>query len=200
MIPSDIEKLKAEFGDREFTGTELALALGLKTWHGSGTMLKSLRRQGLAYQTVNGWRFGAPPDAPVKAEAPAPVKAEAPVQSPCATPPLVRIGAYYMHERMLHIVHMGQQDGSDAVRFYTSMIEIDPNTKHSRNKVINFVKARDPREYGQALAWLDSLAGKPHAADETALELAAELEDKLNAAHKEIAELKAKIEAIRGAL
>ena len=199
MLPQDVEKLKAEFGDREFTGKDIGIVLGMSDFRGTGTILKSLRKAGIAYQTVDGWRFGAPPESPTVA-APAiaaPVVESAPV---VISPSVVRIGEFYLSEHMLLIVHTGNQEGSPALRFYTTIIEVDPATKHPRNKIINFIKARDPREYAQSVAWLDSLAGNPPHADDTALELAAELERKLNAANEEIANLKAKIEAIRGAL
>ena len=113
---------------------------------------------------------------------------------------MVLIGNLYLHERLLLIADKTQIDGSPALRVHTTVIEVDPATKHPRNKVIKIIKSQEPREYAQVVAWLDSLAGLPHAIDETALELAAELESKLNAAQKEIAELKGKIDAIRGAL
>ena len=196
MVAQDVEKLKQAFGDREFTGKDVARVLGLTDFRTSGTIVKTLRRDGLAYQTINGWRFGTPPDAPVKAEYPAPaLSAEL-----CSAPSLVRIGDLFLHERLLLIASVQFQEASPAIRIHTTILELDPATKHPRNKVLNFIKARDPREYAQAMAWLDSMAGSPPAADDTALELAADLEIKLNAARKEIADLKAKIEAIRGAL
>ena len=100
---------------------------------------------------------------------------------------------------LLLIADTARQEASEALRIYTTIIEVDPATKHPRNKIVNFIKTRDPREYAQAVAWLDSLAGAPiEAVDDTALELAVDLERKLNAANEEIGQLKAKIEAIRG--
>ena len=202
MVPQDVEKIKQAFEDQEFTGSDIARVLELETWHGSGWRIKFLRNRDLIHKTVGGYRFGPSPDAPIKvAEAPAPVASPAPIvtsEPPCIPPPLVRIGELYLHERLLLVADTARQEGSDAVRLYTTIIEVDPASKHPRNKIINFVKARDPREYAQARAWLDSLAGvPPPAVDETALELAAEFERKLNAANEEIATLKAKIEAIR---
>lgn len=197
MVLQDVEKIKQAFGDREFSGKDVARVLELKTWHGSGAMLKWLRRRNMVYATRNGYRFGTPSAAPASIQSDSTPVAD---QTACILPPLVRIGEFYLSDKMLLIVHTGNQEGSPALRFYTTILEIDPATKHPRNKIINFVKSRDPREYAQAAAWLDSMAGTPHAVDETALELAAELEQKLNAANQEIASLKAKIEAIRGAL
>ncbi len=198
MLPQDIEKLKQAFGDREFAGKDVARVLEMRTWHGSGAALKGLRRKGLIYATANGYRFGTP--LVIQGDlvnAPSPrVSTPAPV---CHSPSVMRIGELYLHERMLLIADTARQDTSAALRIYTTIIEVDPATKHPRNKIINFIKARDPREYAQAMTWLDSMAGvPPQDVDETALELAAELERKLSAANQEIAELKAKLEAIRG--
>ena len=195
MVAQDVEKLKAAFGDREFTGKQAAEALGLNAKQNSGALVNHLKGMGVAYKTTNGWRFGTPPDAPVKADAP--VIERAPT---CAAPSLVRIGDLYLHERLLLIASVQFQEASPAIRIHTTILELDPATKHPRNKVLNFIKARDPREYAQAMAWIDGMAGQPPVVDDTALELAADLEIKLNAARKEIADLKAKIEAIRGAL
>lgn len=205
MIPSDIEKLKQAFGDREFTGKDVARVLEMKTWHGSGAMLKSMRRAKLIYATTNGWCFGTPPQNTQPAPVEAPIVSTLPIVAPVIEPPpimpsLVRIGELFIHERTLLIADHARQEASDAVRLYTTIIEVDPATKHPRNKIINFLKSRDPREYAQAIAWLDGLAGDPHAADDTALELAADLEKQLNAARKENADLKSKLEAIQGML
>ncbi len=200
ILPQDIEKLKQAFGDREFTGKELAAVLELPTFHGTGWRIKWLRTRDMIHVTNHGYRFGPAIKEMIAEITPAPAQIAPVVTSElvCNPPSLVRIGELYLHERMLLIADTARQEASQALRIYTTIIEVDPGTKHPRNKVINFVKTRDPREYAQAMAWLDDLAGTPHAVDETALELAAELESKLNVANKEIAELKAKIEAIRG--
>jgi len=199
MIQADFEKVKAALGDREFTGKDIAGVLGIDP-KSSGWILKVWRRDGLAYQTVNGWRLGTPSEAPQAS----PITAAAPVHAVVATPiapQLARIGEFYLSKRMILIAHTGNQEGSPALRFYTSILEIDPATKHPRNKIVNFTKARDPKEYAQAVAWLNSMAGEmPPAVDDTALELAAELEKKLNAANAEIAELTRKLDIIRGAV
>jgi len=200
MVTQDIEKIKSAFGDREFTGKDVANVLGITDYRATGVIVKGLRRDGLAYQTINGWRFGTPSVAPQAS----PITAAAPVHAVVATPiapQLARIGEFYLSERMILIAHTGNQEGSPAIRFYTSILEIDPTTKHPRNKIVNFTKSRDPKEYAQALAWLNSMAGEmPPAVDDTALELAAELEKKLNAANAEIAELTRKLDIIRGAV
>ena len=177
---------------------------------GSGALLKSLRRESLISQTVKGWRFSTatailnPVKPPVwVTEAPTHTHADliAAVEPVRSAPSLVRIGEFLFHERVLLIADQSRQEGSEAIRLITSVLEYDTTFRAVRNKVINFTKNRDPSEYAAMRAWLNNLAGvPPQAVDETALELAAELEGKLNAATKEIAELKAKLEAIRGAL
>ena len=199
MVAQEIEKLKQAFGDQEFNGSDIARTLELSSYKASGWRIKFMRNRDIIHKTIGGYRFGADPEASVIA--PAPILATPIVTSElvCNPPSLVRIGELYLHERLLLIADTARQEASDAVRLYTTIIEVDPASKHPRNKIINFVKARDPLEYAQARAWLDSLAGvPPQAVDETALELAAELEGKLIAANKEVADLKAKIEAIRG--
>ncbi len=203
MRTQEIEKLKHEFGDQEFTGNDMERVLELKSFHSTGWRTKWLTRRDIIHKTAHGYRFGPPPESPISApdQQPPAAPPAVPIEtSELVSSPLVRIGDLYLHERMLLIADTVRQEASDAVRIYTTIIEVDPATKHPRNKIINFVRARDPREYAQARAWLDSLAGMPQAADDTALELAAELERKLNAAKGEIAELKAKIESIRGML
>lgn len=203
MIPSDIEKLKAEFGDRAFSGVDVARVLD-RDAHGTGGIFKFMLTRHMVRKIRSGaYQFlGAAPikgDAAPDAVISAPPVAIGELLSSAA--PVALIGEYFFHERMLHVVTTAPQEGSPALRFHTTIIEIDPATKHPRNKVINFIKSREPREYAQALAWLHGLAGSPApAVDETALELAADLEKQLNAAKIEIAELKAKLEAIRGAL
>lgn len=194
MIPQDIEKLKAEFGDREFTGKQAAEALGLNAKQYSGALVNQLKSMRVVYQTPNGWRFGTMPVVSAPASIPTtPVDAV-----PCAMPMVARIGRLYLHERLLLLAY---QEQPETLRIYTTIIEVDPATKHPRNKIINIRKAYKPREYAQVLAWLDGMAGTPPAVvDDTALELAAELERKLNAALDERDELKRKLDAIRGAL
>ena len=197
MVAQDVEKLKATFGDHAFSGSDVARVLGRNT-HGTGGIFKFMINRGEVIRIRPGaYQFVAnPKDAQIKAES-APVNDQPPAPT---TPSLVRIGELYLHERLLLVADTARQEASDAVRLYTTIIEVDPATKHPRNKIINFIKARDPREYAQARAWIDSLAGDPHPADDTALELAADLERQLNAARKENADLKAKLDAIRGAL
>jgi hypothetical protein len=206
MLTQDIEKLKQAFGNQEFSPADMVRVLQLKSHHSTGQKLRTMIDQAIVHKTRRGYQFGAQAEAPVKA-APAPAPAPAPVVAAAMEvapllpqPALVRTNDLYLSERMLLIVSTAFQEASPALRIYTTILEIDPATKHPRNKVLNFIKAREPREYEQVRAWLDGMAGAPHAADETALELAAELEAKLNAAKKEIADLTRKLDAIRGAL
>ena len=188
MIAQDIEKLKEAFGDREFTGNDAGRVLDLPDRTGVGSRFKYMFNRNMIVRTQHGYRFVIAPAAPIAAS-----------EKECNSPPMVRIGELYLHERMLLIADTARQEASEALRIYTTIIEVDPATKHPRNKIVNFIKTRDPREYAQAVAWLDSLAGAPiEAVDDTALELAVDLERKLNAANEEIGQLKAKIEAIRG--
>ena len=201
MLTQDIEKLKQAFEDQEFSGNDIARVLELSSYHGAGWRIKFMASRGLIHKTPHGYRFGAPPEAApttVKTFTPTVAAPIVPSELLCSPPSVVRIGELYLHERLLLIADTARQEASDALRIYTTIIEIDPASKHPRNKIVNFIKARDPREYAQARAWLDVLAGMPPNADDTALELATELESKLNAAKKEIAELRAKLDAIRG--
>jgi len=198
MVTQDqqVEKLKAEFGDQAFSGTDVARVLGMDK-RGTGGIFKYMLLRGLVRRIKSGTYQFIKADAPVKAEIAPVVVTNEPL---CSAPQVVRIGELYLAECMLLIASTAFQEASPAIRIYTTILEIDPATKHPRNKVLNFIKSREPKEYAAALAWLDSMAGAPHAADETALELAAELESKLNAAKKEIADLRGKLDAIRGAL
>ncbi len=201
ILPQDIEKLKAAFGDREFTGKQATEVLGIDAKQFAGAVTNHLKGLRVAYKTANGWRFGTKPEAPISV--PAMPSVAQPVAAPvvtselvCSAPSLVHIGELYIPQSMTWIADTIDRR---AITLHTAILEIDPATKHPRNKRITFHKDREPREYAQFIAWLDGMAGvPPQAVDETALELAAELEKKLNAANKEIAELKAKIDAIRG--
>lgn len=194
MVAQDVEKLKQAFGDQEFTGKDVARVMGMKSYHGTGAMLKSMRRQGIIHaRNGDKWQFGTSPEVPQSSAAAQAASAPLAEQPACPKPSLVKVGDLYLHERLLLVADIA----IDGVRIYTPIIEIDPTTKHPRNKVITFFKQRDPREHAQVMAWLDGMAGSPVVVDDTALELAAELERKLNAANQENAELKAKIKKLQ---
>lgn len=201
MIPSDIEKLKQTFGDREFTGKEAAETLGLNAKQHAGAMVNQLKGMRIAYKTTNGWRFGTKP-VPFKTVEPTPTTIAPAVTSElaCIHPSLMRISDFLLHERAIVLADARKIEGSDAIRLITPILEYDTTFRATRNKVLTFSKKDDPKEYAAIRVWLDGMAGSPPIVDETALELAADLEVKLNAANQEIAELKAKIESIRGML
>ncbi len=196
IVAQNVEKLKQAFGDQAFSGRDVARVLG-KDVRGTGGIFKYM----IARREVQRIKSGAYQF--VKAETQAPVALFTPVVTNelACEHPLTPIGDFLFHERVILIADKARQDGSDAIRLITSVLEYDTTFRAVRNKVINFTKSRDPREYAAMRAWLDGMAGvSPQAVDETALELAAEFERKLNVANQEIAELKAKLEAIRGAL
>ena len=60
MLPQDVEKLKAAFGDREFTGKDVMSALNLHHFSASGSAIKWLRNRGLIYAATKGYRFVEP--------------------------------------------------------------------------------------------------------------------------------------------
>ena len=113
-----------------------------------------------------------------------------------------RIGGYYIHESAVLIADV-MQDGK--VTLFTTILEIDGDTKHPRNKKLLFTKQHAPTEYRETIAWLKSMASEPiDTADdtdrETALQLAEEATQKLIAAEKKIADLQAKIDSIKIAM
>lgn len=110
-----------------------------------------------------------------------------------------RIGGYYISETT---VLLADVTNAGRVVVHTSLLEIDRETKTPRNKRLLFTQQNDPIEYKTMLAWLDTLAGTPieivNAANETAaLQLAAEMEIKLNAANTKIAQLEAALAPLR---
>ena len=201
MLTQDVDKLKQAFGDRAFSGNDVAKVLGVDATATGGAFKFMIRRGDIRKVSSGAYQFVAPV---APADHVAPIVPSAPVQQATklvsAPAALVWIGDLYLHERLLLIADTARQEASDAVRIYTTIIEIDPATKHPRNKIINIRKAYEPREYAQVKAWLDGMAGDAPHADDTALELAAELERKLNAALEERDEYKRKLDAIRGAL
>ena len=112
-----------------------------------------------------------------------------------------KIGGYYIHENALLIAD-AMQDGKLVL--HTTILEIDGDTKHPRNKRIIFTRQHSPDEYRACLAWLESLCGSdaPASNDErdAALQLADEATQKLIAAQSEIAELKAALEPLKALL
>lgn len=112
-----------------------------------------------------------------------------------------KIGGYYIHENALLIAD-AVQDGKLVL--HTTILEIDGDTKHPRNKRIIFTRQHSPDEYRDCLAWLTSLCGSDASASnderDAALQLADEATQKLIAAQAEIAELKAALEPLKALL
>jgi len=191
----NMDELKAHFGDREFTGKDLATHLGLN-WQSSGAMIKELKNNGHIYSTPGGWRFRVNP---VPAQIATPITAAEPLVMPAR---MARVGGYYIHESAVLIADV-MQDGK--VTLFTTILEIDGETKHPRNKKLLFTQQHAPTEYRATIAWLKSMASEPiDTADdtdrETALQLAEEATQKLIAAEKKIADLQAKIDSIKIAM
>jgi hypothetical protein len=118
------------------------------------------------------------------------------------TQTMQKIGGYYISENTLLLVDTTQ---TDRVVIHTTLLEIDRETKHPRNKRLLFTLANDPKEYHGILAWVDRLAGTPIDVTSTvnehaALQLAAETEQKLVAANKRIEELEAALKPLRALL
>jgi hypothetical protein len=112
-----------------------------------------------------------------------------------------RIGGYFIHEQAL-LVADALQPGK--VTLFTTILEIDGETKHPRNKRIIFSQQASPDEYRATLQWLAELSSTPApAADaerDAALQLAEEYETKLRAAENKNAELEKALSGVRSLL
>ena len=89
------------------------------------------------------------------------------------------------------------------VTIHTSILEIDGETKHPRNKRLIFTKQHAPDEYQAIMDWLASHSETPPVAPEdtqAALQLAEEATTKLRDAQEEIKTLKHKIASFRALL
>lgn len=107
----------------------------------------------------------------------------------------LKVGGYYLHPDCILIVDT-LQDGK--VVLHTSIIEIEPESKHPRNKKLIFTRQHAPAEYAAIVAWLGGNA--PALADperEAALQLADEATQKLIAAEARIKELEAAIAPLK---
>lgn len=107
----------------------------------------------------------------------------------------LKVGGYYLHPDCILIVDT-LQDGK--VVLHTSIIEIEPESKHPRNKKLIFTRQHAPAEYAAIVAWLGGNA--PAVADperEAALQLADEATQKLIAAEARIKDLEAAIAPLR---
>ena len=107
----------------------------------------------------------------------------------------LKVGGYYLHPDCILIVDT-LQDGKLVL--HTSIIEIEPESKHPRNKKLIFTRQHAPAEYAAIVAWLGGNA--PAVADperEAALQLADEATQKLIAAEARIKDLEAAIAPLR---
>lgn len=115
--------------------------------------------------------------------------------------PVRKIGGYFIHEHALLIADVMQ---AGKIVLFTSILEIDGDTKHPRNKRVIFTQQHAPEEYRACMAWLESLSGADAPASDTerdaALQLADEATQKLIAAQAEIAELKAALAPLKALL
>ena len=108
----------------------------------------------------------------------------------------LQIGGYYLHPDCILIVDT-LQDGK--VVLHTSIIEIEPESKHPRNKKLIFTRQHAPTEYAAIVAWLGGNTPPPasDAERDAALQLAEEAEKKLAAAQLRIEELESAIAPLR---
>lgn len=108
----------------------------------------------------------------------------------------LQIGGYYLHPDCILIVDT-LQDGK--VVLHTSIIEIEPESKHPRNKKLIFTRQHAPSEYAAIVAWLGGNTPPPasDAERDAALQLAEEAEKKLAAAQLRIEELESAIAPLR---
>jgi len=114
----------------------------------------------------------------------------------------VKIGGYFVAERAILLADT-LQDGK--VTLFTTILEIDGETKHPRNKKLIFTRQHAPEEYSATIAWLNSSAGVPTIVEPTmneqaAMQLAEEATERLKTANKEISDLKAKLAQFRALL
>ena len=198
ITQATIDQLKEHFGHRTFTGKDIAAYLELPDYRGSGGMIKFMNRQHLVTRTVDGYQF-------VNGMAPAPAE-PAPAESFIETPELtttaimIKVSGYYISPRTILIVDTLQEG---KVVIHTSILEIDGETKHPRNKKLTFTRPHAPDEYRAIMAWLHDNSTTPDmtSADaHAAIQLAEEAGTKLRDAQEEIKTLKSKIAQFRALL
>lgn len=186
------DQLKAHFGHDEFKGKDIVEFLQLPTYHSSGGIIRSLSHQKLITQTAHGYQFTNGTTPP-----PVAVTATAELTTPGC---LIKVNKYYIAPATILIADT-LQDGK--VVLHTSILEIDGETKHPKNKRLIFTQQHAPDEYAAVLAWLRANAGMPHVDPndaQAALQLAEEATSQLAEARKEIATLKTKIAQFRALL
>lgn len=193
-------KLKDAFDYREFTGTEMAPILGLKSYHGTGTILLALMSRNMIDKTKRGYRLSNGTAPVLEPTISTPIAYEPTPIVPQPTAAYIKAGGYYIASPAILIAGTHEKD---KVVLYTSIIEIDGVTKLSRNKRIVFTKQQEPDEYAAVMAHLRINSATPDTTPEditAALQLAEEASAKLALANKEIESLKTKIAQFRAVL
>ena len=113
----------------------------------------------------------------------------------------VRIGGYYFAQGTILLADT-LQDGK--VVLHTTILEIDGETKHPRNKKLLFTRQHAPEEYHATLAYLSAASDAPPADpsvnEQVAMQLAEEAAAELANANKQIEELRAKLEKFKAVL
>lgn len=113
----------------------------------------------------------------------------------------VRIGGYYFAQGTILLADT-LQDGK--VVLHTTILEIDGETKHPRNKKLLFTRQHAPEEYHATLAYLSAASGAPPADpsvnEQVVMQLAEEAASELANANKQIEELRAKLEKFKAVL
>lgn len=131
----------------------------------------------------------------------APALSIEPVTEPATETRIRKIGGYYIHENALLIADVMQ---AGKVVLYTTILEIDGETKHPRNKRIIFTQQNAPDEYRAMLTWLGDLSDRPAdvatANEQAALQLAEEATSKLAEAENRIKELESALAPLKALL
>ena len=184
--------LKSAFDSHPFRGADIARVLGMRDFHGSGTVIKALTRRNLITKTIDGYRFknGTEPHADPQSN----------TVLESFAPTIIKVHGYYINPATILIVDTLQQD---KVVIHTSILEIDGETKHPRNKRLIFTRQHAPDEYAAIMGWLASHSETPPVAPEdaqAALQLADEATTKLRDAQEEIKTLKHKLAQFRALL
>ena len=113
----------------------------------------------------------------------------------------VKIGGYYFAQGTILLADTLQ---ADKVTLHTTILEIDGETKHPRNKKLLFTRQHAPEEYYAVLAYLSAASGVPTADpsmnEEAAMALAEEATKALAAAQEQIKELRTKLDKFKAVL
>lgn len=122
--------------------------------------------------------------------------------SELVTPPrFVKIGGYFLAESAVLLADT-LQDGK--VTLYTTVLEIDGETKHPRNKKLLFTRQHAPDEYNATITWLYGASDAPTPTtsenEQAAMQLAEEAMQQLKAAKQRIQELEAALAPVKALL